>query len=341
MRKEIVFAIVFGSILGLIVAFGIWRVNSALSPKSDEGAKTEASPTPTAGFLISLAKPENNDVILESPLQLNGLTRPNVFVAVSGEEKDYLTSANDQGLFQESVDMVGGINQLLLTSFEGNGGIATTKALIIYSSEFKKVVESLTSANSGTPEPAAPSTATDSVREKVEKKVEEALNKPKAYLGLVADISETTIQLKTAEGEIQQVGTATDTAFIKDGTTAKVVSFKDLAIGDYIVAMGFKNGNSVLNAKRILITEPPSSLKREAIFGKITRLTTKDFAVTFANSQGEPLVTPNKNAVYLALSAGKVVKSKFSDIKEGSQVVVFGEKGEKSFAARTIFIVTP
>lgn len=340
MRKEIVFAIVFGSILGLVVAFGIWRVNSALAPKREEG-KTEASPTPTSGFLVSLAKPEERDVIPVTPAPLNGLTKAGALIAVSAEEEDYLTMANDQGLFSESVDLVGGINQILVISFDDKGAVASTKVLVVYSSEFKKIIENLTATKTQSPEPASQTSATDSVREKVEKKVEEALNRPKAYLGLIADISEGTIQLKTGEGEILQVQTAQDTAYVKDGSSSKVVSLKDLAIGDYVVAMGFKNGNAVLNAKRILITAPPVSLTREVILGKVTRLTSKDFALTFLNGQGEPLVTTDKNTVYLSFSSssGKVSKGKFGDLKESASVVAFGARGEKSFAARTIFLV--
>lgn len=338
MRKEIVFAIIFGSILGLIVAFGIWRVNSALTPQNGETNKVESSPTPTSGFLVSLAKPENNDVIVENPMELNGLTKANAFVAVSAEDEDYLTKANDGGLFQESVDLLGGINQILLTSFDGTGNVATTKVLVVYSSEFKKVVDNLT-ADTG--ETNTATNEADSVRERVEKKVEEALNKPKAYLGLVSDISETTIELKSAEGEIQQVGVAEDATFVKDGTTPKTVDFKDLAIGDYIVAMGFKNGNAVLNAKTILITQPPASLNRQVLNGRVERLTTADFALIFANNQGEPVIVPEKNASFLSLTNSQVVRARYADIKEGTQLVVFGLKGEKSFSARTIFIINP
>lgn len=337
MRKEIVFAIVFGSILGLIVAFGIWRVNSAISPKEDSGGKTEASPTPVSGFLISLAKPEENDVVTSSPMEVNGLTKANARVAVSGQEEDYLNSANDQGLFSESVDLTGGINQILFTSFDGTGGVATTKVLVVYSSEFKKIIDNLTAGSTS-------KTATDeadSVRERVEKKVEEALNKPKAYLGLVSDISETTIELKSATGEIQQVGVAEDAIFIKDGIPVKTVDFKDLAIGDYIVAMGFKNGNAVLNARRILITQPPATLNRQALNGKVQRLTKNDFSLIFPNNQGEPVILPEKNSGYFSFSGGQVVRARFTDIKEGTEVVVFGVKSEKSFSARTVFIVNP
>lgn len=333
MRKEIVFAIVFGGVLGLVVAFGIWRVNSALLTKNKGGEKVEASPTPKPEFLVSLAKPENNDVITSSPFEITGLTKAGALVAVSAEENDYVADANSQGIFSKPVNLAGGVNQILLTVYDEAGNPAEARVLVVFSSEFKKIIDNLT-----TPAPGA--TATESVRQKVEQKVVEALNKPKAYLGLITDISEGTIQLKSTAGEIQQVATATDTAYVKTDPSPKTVGFKDLAIGDFIVAMGFKNGNAVLNAKRILVTSPLKDVKREVLMGKIVKTTAKDFVIAQTRDQQAITITPKKTAVYFKRSQDKFVKAKFADVKEGAEIVVFGERGEKSFSARTVFILT-
>lgn len=331
MKKEVVIAIVFGGILGLVVAFGIWRVNSALAPKG-QGEEARATPSPKAEFLITLAKPENNDVTPASPLEVTGLTKAGALVTISGQEDDYVTDANSQGIFAESVDLTAGVNQILLTAFDADANSAKTSLLVVFSSEFGKIVENLSTPTPGTSE-------ADTVREKVEQKVSEALNKPKSYLGLVTDISEGTIQLKSADGEIKQVGTAEETAFVKTDPTVKTVSFKDLAIGDFIVAMGFKNGNAVLNAKRILITPPLPDVKREVILGKVVKVTSKDLVIAQSKDAQTVTVTPNKNAVYLSRTQDKITKAKFADLKEEAEVIVFGERGEKTFAARTIFIV--
>lgn len=330
MRKEIVFAIVFGGILGLIVAFGIWRVNSALSPK-DRKEEAAASPTPRPEFLISLAKPENYDVVITAPLELSGITKPNSLVAVSGEEDDYLTETDGEGVFNESVALVGGTNEILLTAFDEAGTPTNTRVLVVYSSEFEKIIEN---ASSG---PTAEEA--DSVRERVERKVEQALNKPQAYLGLVADISEETIQIKNPDGEIQQVQTTEDTVFVKTNGASKTVNFKDVAIGDFVIAMGYRNGNAVLNAKRVLVTPPFEKSKREILYAKATKTTNKDFSVAASDGQ-ELTVVPAKGAVYLAKVDGKITKAKFADLEEGAQVVTFGERGGDSFSARTVFIVT-
>lgn len=335
MRKEIVYAIVFGGILGLIVAFGIWRVNFALSPTQKLSDEVKSSPTPRPEFIISLAKPEVNDVITVSPMEITGITKANAMVAVSGEESDYVTNAAGDGTFSESVNLVGGVNQILLTAFDEIGNPTQNKLLVVFSSEFGKILQDLI-----TPAPAATETGdVDTVREKVEQKVSEALHKPKAYLGLITDISEGTIQIKTSDGEIQQIGTASDTVYIKTDPSAKTVGLKDIAIGDFIVAMGFKNGNAVLNAKRILSTSPLEITKKNTLLGKVSKVSKTDFVITQNLDQQEITITPNKTASYLLRTQDKFNKSKLTDLKEGSEVVVFGEPGEKSFSARTIFIV--
>lgn len=331
MRKEIIFAIIFGGILGLIVAFGIWRVNSALSPKETQ-KEAASSPTPKPDFLISLAKPQNNDVLTETPSEISGITKTNALVSVSGEGADYITNAAGDGTFGQKVSLVGGVNQVVLTAFDESGSSTQTNLLVVFSSEFGKIIENLS-----TPTPAT--NEADSVREKVQEKVTEALNKPRAYLGTITDISETTIQLKSAEGEILQVATEEGTVYVKTDPSAKTVSFKDLAIGDFIVAMGFRNGNSVLNAKRILITPALAQVKRQALLGKIVKTSTKDFVLRQSANNQETTILPDKTTLYFARSQDKIVKSKFADLKEGAEIVVFGTSSEKGFVPRSVFIV--
>lgn len=322
MRKEIIFAIVFGGIIGLVVAFGIWRVNSAFKPKDKPQAS--ATPTPRPDYLISVAKPESEDVLTSSPTQVTGLTRANALIAVSGEGADYVTNAASDGTFSENVALLGGTNQILLAAFDEAGTPTQTDLLVVYSSEFAKEL----ATKDG-----------DSVKEKVEQKVAEAINRPKAYLGTITNIAGNTIQIKSQTGEIQQVGITGNTVYVDTDPTVKTVTVKDVAIGDFIVAMGFTNGNSVLNAKRILITPPLEKIDRQILLGKITKTTTKDFTI-IAKDNVETTVTPAKGVTYLLRSQDKFVKSKFADLEEEAEVVVFGTPGEKSFSARTVFILT-
>ncbi len=72
MRKEILFAIIAGGAIGLLVAFGVWKVNSNIK-QNDTKTSSTVKPTPTTSdkpevFKIILQKPVNKQVFTTTPL---------------------------------------------------------------------------------------------------------------------------------------------------------------------------------------------------------------------------------------------------------------------------------
>ena len=69
MRKELIWAAGVGIFFGLVIAFGVWRINLSTKTKS---AATQSSPTPstTSEFKIALNKPENLDVVNENSIKV-------------------------------------------------------------------------------------------------------------------------------------------------------------------------------------------------------------------------------------------------------------------------------
>jgi len=142
MRKEILFAILAGITFGLIIAFGVWRANIALRPEgantTEEGTASEIVP---ADFGITIAKPENYQVITSSSTVLTGITKPNVLLVTSTENEDYVVKANGDGEFEVEIDVVGGINEVILTAFDTDGAETEERLTLIYSSELTKQEE--------------------------------------------------------------------------------------------------------------------------------------------------------------------------------------------------------
>jgi hypothetical protein len=137
MRKEILFAILAGLVFGLIIAFGVWRANVALRP--GDGASTEETPTPApVSFGITIADPQNLQVITESPVTLSGITKPGAQVAISAEEEDYVTTADTDGEFEVDIELTGGVNEIIITAFDENGSGTEEKLVLVYSTEFTK-----------------------------------------------------------------------------------------------------------------------------------------------------------------------------------------------------------
>jgi hypothetical protein len=93
----------------------------------------------------------------------------------------------------------------------------------------------------------------------------------------------------------------------------------DIAIGDYIVAMGFVNGNKVLLAKRILIASPliENNIKVEKI--EIVKL---------SKSYINEIKLPKK-------WKGPNIK----ELEVGQEIYIVGTKNEDKFDLRSIFVI--
>jgi hypothetical protein len=120
----------------------------------------------------------------------------------------------------------------------------------------------------------------NTIRETVRQKLLSVSNKPMAYIGTITDIVEATIQLENSEGEIQQVAFDTDnTTFMQLNGTSKEIESDDVAIGDYIVAMGYIDNSEVLSTSRVLVTSPIGEIDRKIIFGKVSGIDNKEVSI--------------------------------------------------------------
>lgn len=315
MRKEVWFAIIGGIVLGLIIGFGVYRINFAF--KKDNSPQGSPTPTPNNQAGLTIAKPNYDDVITSLPQAVSGITSKDSWAIISTDSNDYVIKADDKGVFEKEIDLEGGVNQIVVSSVNQDNNISSQELRLIYSTQLE------------TPKPGSQTTSSESgVRETVLKKVEDILNSPKAYLGTVTDIAEKTIQLKTDSGTIEQVsaseGDSGDSlTIVKQSPTAKEVKLADIAIGDYIVAMGYRNGNHVLGAKRILITQPTPVPQIKILYGKVKSISKKEIIVNENDKAAVTITTKLSN----------------KKIKEGDTVIAVGTTVKDIFTARTIFLV--
>lgn len=271
MRKEIIVATFVGIFFGLFVAFGIWRANAALNTKNEPNPPLKtANNQPTANengqiLAITIANPEELDVLTLTPARISGLTRPNIPLVISGETSDLVLLTKNDGSFDQEVSLASGVNQILIKVFDEEGKVSEQKMTLAYSSEFEKDLRSDPSNKD-----SSPSSAT--ISQVVEEKIEKASLKPKAYIGTMTDKTQDSLQIKNVSGEIQLISINEGINFINVGKTSKVVTFNDLAIGDFVVAMGLANGNGVLDAKRVLVTQPIQPPERHIAYGEIIKI---------------------------------------------------------------------
>ncbi|MFH1971814.1 MAG: hypothetical protein ABIJ05_05585 [Patescibacteria group bacterium] len=333
MRKELFFAIGAGLILGLIIAFGIWRVNKTITPSDGNQTQTsEATSTPDVGFSVTIANAENLDVITENPFTITGITKAGIKITISTEEKDYILDPEKDGSFEKEISLVAGLNEIVIKAFDLNGDSAETKIKLVYSSEFAKYMQSDEEEKTATDE-------ADSVRLKVEQKLANALKNPKAYIGTITDISKLTYQIKNQIGEIEQLSITEDTTFVKIDKTVKAITADDVAIGDSIIAMGFKNGNEVLETKRVLVTELAEDTSRNIHLVKIVKLAKTEIITSYLNSQEELSISVDSNTDYVLIKDLKVSTLKLSSFEEDQIIYVFGSIIKEDFEARTIYLI--
>ena len=344
MRKEVLWAVIAGIVLGLIVAFGVWRVNSKISGKKEAGISL-ATPTPEpqdiGSSTIVLNKPEENDVVTTDTVAVSGLTKPSAWVILSGEDGDYTAQADTTGGFSQNVDLIPGINQIKVTAFygspNGENSYSDTQVLVVYSSSFQ--TKTALSAS-----PAANATGASDIKKKVAQDVVNAMNQPKAYIGTVTDITDSTIQIKTTDSQIDQISISADKTSVTNstGTTPKAIKTTDIAIGDFIVAMGYVSGNSVLSAQRILVTDAINEPKITATEAKVASVTKKALTVTKISDNSQDTVTPDKNTDIEAVANGASKVVKFSSISTNDTIIYVVTTDTKSVnTVRSIFDLTP
>jgi hypothetical protein len=182
----------------------------------------------------------------------------------------------------------------------------------------------------------------DEVKKKVREKIEETKKGMKAaYFGEITAITESTLTITTFKG-VSNVRIGMDTVIVGRGN--KKIALKDLAIGDYIIAMGYIADNNLLDAKRIVVINKPKVVAREVAFGKVTDISADEKILTVKNEKKNLLYTievTDKTTITKKVD-GKVKKVKFADITKGDRLVAIGtptENEEKIIVAKIIHII--
>lgn len=119
MRKEVLFAVIFGIILGAIILFGIRLANKSVS-NLNLNKETATPSSEPAGTLtkksFEIDSPQNHSVLTEKVITLSGRALPNSTLAVISEVDDLLIESSPEGTFSAQLNLVGGENTLTVTT---------------------------------------------------------------------------------------------------------------------------------------------------------------------------------------------------------------------------------
>ena len=330
MKKEVVFAILSGSVLGLIIAFGVWRANIALkSTISKATAKPQTVQVIKSAqneFNFTIASPKNLSIATTSTAKITGISKPESQVVVVAQTEDTISKTDAKGGFEVKADLSGGLNILKIVSFDPLNGLSQENLTLVYSSEFAKFLENTEEKSENNKEST---NSADAIREKVKEKLAEAIKNPIVYLGIITDITDKTIQIKNEADEILQISLTDEvTEYVKVNDVSKKMELKDLAIGDYIAALGFM-GTNVMDGKRILITAKPEEVNFQAIYGEVTEVAKKNLTLK-----------DNKDKDWKVEFAKKWTGPSLKELKQGQKVIIVGLPQETSFSStRSLFII--
>ncbi len=140
MRKEVIFAIIIGLILGGVIIFGIQIANKS----SQQASSTIITPTPItnqspptpsitqASQNLTITSPTNNSVVSTPFVKVVGKTYPNSTVAIYNDIDEQLTQSGSDGVFSADLNLQGGENLITIIS-QSQSQSADLKITIIYS----------------------------------------------------------------------------------------------------------------------------------------------------------------------------------------------------------------
>lgn len=314
MRKELIVAIIAGILFGVLAAFGIWKANrnfnvEGMAKPTDE--VTEITPTVRASASattpkqtdLTILSPLEYDVVTSSSVPFSGKTYPNSWVVISTDSEDKIIISKEDGTFYETLTLTNGVNFSNITVFSSENKTIEKILPVVYSNTFP---------NDGT-------------------------GKPKAYIGVVTDKTEQSLQLKDMKGMISLLSVdpkILTVSRLTDGSQ-KDASFADVAIGDSIAGLGFVTTSDVLDTKRILLISNSSS-DRKILKGTITEVTRKQ--TVFKTTDNTEYTLPSSNSVSVTEGLTQA-KSSFTDLSLDQQIIVTGKLEGTTLSARRVQIL--
>lgn len=150
----------------------------------------------------------------------------------------------------------------------------------------------------------------ESAQERLKKAVQEKADEARkvldaknriAVIGKIKDITSSAITIQLKSGTTKMAAITDQTVIIRNGKTAKP---NEMAIGDFIIAMGYDSGRESFDAKRVIAqTDEPKSRGAKIIFGKVTKINSDKNTFSITTNRPAELGGPET----IELSAVKTV----------------------------------
>lgn len=124
MRKEVIFAVLIGLILGSILIYGIYTANKSVqNTNPDNSADISPTPTPSKASLVTITRPQDGTIITSPEATITGqLNQPkDTVLFIITESEEILINPSETGFFEESINLSRGGNFIQISAITNNG----------------------------------------------------------------------------------------------------------------------------------------------------------------------------------------------------------------------------
>ncbi|MBI2309435.1 hypothetical protein HYU89_00880 [Candidatus Collierbacteria bacterium] len=202
-------------------------------------------------------------------------------------------------------------------------------------------------AQTASPTPSASPTPAkeiiESAQERLKKAVQEKSDEAKkvlgaknriALIGKIKDITSSAITIQLKSGSTRMAAITDQTVILRNGKSAKP---NELAIGDFIIAMGYADVRDSLDAKRVVAsTIEPESRKTKIIWGKVTKINPDKN--TFSITTNRPAELGGTEAIELSAVKTAVDLTKLN-LENKIIVITIPGKTDKQQVAKAVKLV--
>lgn len=163
MKKEVLLAIMIGLTMGLLITYGIYRVQSAINqpPVTDvletatESAGTAETAPPT---VIALHSPLQGAVQTDGEVIITGTTIPDSNIVIFINNDETITKSDKSGSFTHNATLESGTNIIRVHVIDAGGNSAVQERVVVVSDIFERLASPDASVSA---EVATPSAETD------------------------------------------------------------------------------------------------------------------------------------------------------------------------------------
>jgi hypothetical protein len=144
----------------------------------------------------------------------------------------------------------------------------------------------------------------------------------RAVIGQLESLANDTLTIKTKD-QIKLASVSAETEYVRN-PGGQTVEVEDLAIGDYVIAMGYINGSEVLEARRVLLySDAPEAVTKKSFFGTITNIDSDEEVLTLISPFSEEIsVLVDTTSDFLIPGQNGNDEITFEDLTTGQMVLV-------------------